>query len=123
MAEQAEKVFRQYTLKGSRLTPENLRRSLAGAAARAEDGDVAVMVSTPKGVRVLRKLDCLSRLRKEGCLFELMGVEMDASGRLTGWGLTRPEQYDADGYRHMECFSVPPAVISGCTVSYIEKAA
>ncbi|MHB9075598.1 MAG: hypothetical protein ACYC6G_19000 [Desulfobaccales bacterium] len=117
------KVFRQYTIKKQRLTPENLRRSLDGAAARAKDGVVCVMVSVPKGVRVPRKLDCLSRLRNEGCLFDLMGVEIDASGRLTGWGLTRPEQYDADGYRHVECFSVLPAAISDCMVSYVEKAA
>lgn len=114
--------FRSYEIKAHRLTPANLRRSLEGAAARAKDGNVTVMVSTPPGVRVPRKLDCLSRMRKYGCLFDLCGAEMDAEGRLTGWSATKPLSYDADGYLHMECFTVPLAAMSQCTVSYLEKA-
>lgn len=117
-----EKVLRQYILKKHRLTPDNLRRSLAGAAARAEDENVTVMVSTPPPrVQVPQKLECLSRLRNEGCLFDLCEAEIDANGRLTGYVVSWPWQTDKDGRLQMVNVSVNPAAISGCTVSYIEK--
>ncbi len=118
-----EKALRQYTLKKHRLTPENLRRSLAGAAARAEDGIVNVMVSTPKGVHLPWKIDALWRSREGESGFDLCGANMDATGWMNGLVLTKPVKYDDDGYRHMAHCRINPAVISECNVSYLEKKA
>ena len=65
------KELRNYEIRQSRITKDNVIRSLCGAMDQAENGEVWLMISTKPRVKVPDELDCLWR-EDDGCGFDLL---------------------------------------------------
>lgn len=79
--------LRTYQLKGARLAPANLLRSLKGAAERSDEYGVNAMVSIKPGFGVPAEIETLWRDDELGCGFDLSPTHIGQNGELIGENL------------------------------------